>query len=162
MHLKVSVFFQERDIEWHMRVKPFKIPAYLCTKNWWLYYWLTMIVFWTIVQFTSICIIGRIFWRLWSFIWRLLEAASMLKGRGRGHQVHAQGWRHGLHIWALVNLKIRFKQWLFLQHWFIYIKKMTKKELITVHEIKCCTFISATTIWAKKNQGPGSHLKRNY
>ena len=72
-----------------------------------------MIVFWTIVQFTSICIIGRIFWRLWSFIWRLLEAASMLKGRGRGHQVHAQGWRHVLHIWALVNLKIRFEQWLF-------------------------------------------------
>ena len=108
MHLKVSVFFQERDIEWHMRVKPFKIPAYLCTKNWWLYFWLTMIVFWTIVQFTSICIIGRIFWRLWSFIRRLLEAASMLKGRGRGHQVHAQGWRHGLHIWALVKLKIKF------------------------------------------------------
>ena len=67
-----------------------------------------MIVFWTIVQFTSICIIGRIFWRLWSFIRRLLEAASMLKGRGRGHQVHAQDWRHGLHIWDLVKLKIKF------------------------------------------------------
>ena len=59
---------------------------------------LTMVIFLsTVVQFTSICIIGRIILRLrYGFTRRgrrrrLLKATPMLKGRGRGHQVHAQG-----------------------------------------------------------------------
>ena len=59
---------------------------------------LTMVIFLsTVVQFTSIGIIGRIILRLWYGFTRrgrrrgLLKATPMLKGRGRGHQVHAQG-----------------------------------------------------------------------